>query len=71
MIVRYTETQTLMDCEALAVELRRPVSTIRRHCKPVGTDQVTGRNLYDEAEARQRLSSVAARKPHARPTRRR
>lgn len=49
MIVR----GNLVDLEALSVLDRedgygnRAPSTIRKHCTPVGTDEETGRQLYD------------------------
>lgn len=61
MIVRYVGEQTLMDCEALATETRRPVSTIRRHCTTVATDPTTGRNLYNRDQAITTLATIPQR----------
>lgn len=69
MIVRYVGAQTLMDCEALAVELRRPASTIRAKCTAITTDPTTGRKLFDRDAAAEALSAVGRRAPHRRARR--
>lgn len=71
MIVRYVGERTLMDAEAIAVELRRAISTVRAKCTVAAIDGPTKRKLYDRAEAEVALSSVPVRAEHARPTRRR
>jgi hypothetical protein len=66
VIVRYGPTVTLMDCEALAVQLRRPVSTIRAHCEPIAADVATRRLLFDADAMAERLASIKQRAPHRR-----
>lgn len=69
MIVIFLNDRELMDCEALAVELGRPVATIRHHCKPVAKHAATGRWLFDAEDAARKLSAVPRRVPHKRTRR--
>lgn len=76
MIVRYEGELTLMDAEALSVQLRdqngrlRAMSTIRKHCIPVSADPATGVQLYDLGAATEALKDVPGRRPTPRLTRR-
>ncbi len=67
MIVRRIGDVVLADCEALCVHLgRRPVATIRKHCKAVGKDEATGRLLYNVAEAKAALADIPSRETYRR-----
>lgn len=61
MIVRYERDVTLMDCEALAVQLGRPVSTIRARCESIASDCVTRRLLFDAERAAETLAGIKSR----------
>jgi len=61
MIVRYDRDITLMDCEALAVQLGRPVSTIRARCECIASDRATRRLLFDADSAAETLAAIKSR----------
>lgn len=60
MVVIKMLNRTLMDREALSQWLRRPVSTIRKHCTPCGKD-TSGRLLYHAEACHDLLSDVQTR----------
>lgn len=62
MIVRYAGQRTLIDCEALATQLGRPVATIRAHCVPVASDLATRRLLFDADQAVSILAVIPTRR---------
>lgn len=67
MIVRHHDGLTLMDLEALTIQLgRRAPATIRKHCTPIASDIATRRHLYNADEAMTRMADV----PERRTTRR-
>lgn len=67
MIVRHYGNLTLMDIEALVVQLgRRAPATIRKHCTPIASDIATRRHLYNADEANTRMADI----PERRTTRR-
>jgi hypothetical protein len=61
MVVLKMLDRTLMDREALAQWLQRPVSTIRNHCQPCGMDR-DGRTLYHAEQCQETLSKIQTRR---------
>lgn len=50
-----------MDIDALSRSTGRSVATIRVHCKPIGRDHHTRRNLYDANACEDTLDDVPKR----------
>ncbi|HZM83786.1 MAG TPA: hypothetical protein VFC19_49340 [Candidatus Limnocylindrales bacterium] len=62
MIVRHHDGFTLMDIEALTIQLgRRAPATIRKHCTPVASDIATRRHLYNADQSIVRMASIPER----------
>jgi len=67
MIVRHHGNLTLMDLEALTIQLgRRAPATIRKHCQPIASDIATRRHLYNADQAITQMAQI----PERRTTRR-
>lgn len=62
MIVRRVASNlVLIDRQGLSQWLRRPVATIRVHCRPVACDVATRRALYDVEACQAQLGDIQRR----------